>query len=128
MMQGRKKYQRRQWIRNQTLYFNSKYRLKDITIADNTVEFNVITPADKENAALTPNYDLKLTPYQDMYLNVTVGNGGPTPSLRAKAGKTYTIPIADYTAANFGETRIYIYGFSGISGVGNLASMYPYKF
>ena len=128
MMQGRKKYQRRQWIRNQTLYFNSKYRLKDITIADNTVEFNVITPADKENAALTPNYDLKLTPYQDMYLNVTVGNGGPTPSLRAKAGKTYTIPIANYTAANFGETRIYIYGFSGISGVGNLASMYPYKF
>ena len=63
MMQGRKKYQRRQWIRNQSLYFNSKYRLKDITNASNTTEFNVITPADVANVAVTPNYDLKLVPY-----------------------------------------------------------------
>lgn len=128
MMQGRKKYQRRQWIRNQSLYFNSKYRLKDITNASNTTEFNVITPADVANVAVTPNYDLKLVPYQDMYINVTIGNGGPTPSKRVKAGETYILPIEDYTAANFGETRIYIYGFSGISEVGNLASMYPYSF
>jgi len=63
-----------------------------------------------------------------MYINVTIGNGGPTPSKRVKAGETYILPIEDYTAANFGETRIYIYGFSGISEVGNLASMYPYSF
>lgn len=130
MMQGRKKYQRRQWIRNQSLYFNSKYRLSDITIASNTTEFNVITPANANdpNIAVKPNYDLKLVPYQDMYINVTVGNGGPTPSQRVKAGETYILPIADYTSANFGETRIYIYGFSGISEIGNLASMYPYSF
>jgi len=64
------------------LYFNSKYRLSDITIASNTTEFNVITPANANdpNIAVKPNYDLKLVPYQDMYINVTVGNGGPTPS------------------------------------------------
>lgn len=130
MMQGRKKYQRRQWIRNQSLYFNSKYRLSDVTVATNTTEFNVITPANANdpNIAVIPNYDLKLVPYQDMYINVTIGNGGPTPSKRVKAGETYILPIADYTSANFGETRIYIYGFSGISEIGNLASMYPYSF
>lgn len=128
MMQGRKKYQRRQWIRNQGLYFNSKYRLKDIVVDSNTVEFNIITPSNTQNLAVTPNYDLKLTPYQDMYLNVTIGNGGPTPSIRAKAGKTYTIPMAEYSSGTFAETRIYIRGFKGISGIGNLAPMYPYKF
>lgn len=133
MMQGRKKYQRRQWIRDQGVYFNSKYRLADITSNSNTIEFNCTTPANIENIALTPSYYLQLTPYQDMYLNVQVGNGNYKDSyitpdgsknLRAKAGQTYTFNLS----GNYQETRIYINGANHLSAIGNLAAMYPYSF
>ena len=133
MMQGRKKYQRRQWIRDQGVYFNSKYRLADIINNSNTIEFNCTTPADISNIALTPSYRLELTPYQDMYLNVQVGNGNYKDSyitldgsknLRAKAGRTYTFDLS----GNYQETRIYINGANHLSGIGNLAPMYPYSF
>ena len=128
MMQGRKKYQRRQWIRNQGIYFNSKYRLSDITRNENTIEFNIITPADSASLAVQPSYILKLTPYQDMYLNVQVGNGNYQDQIRAKAGEEYSIDLAKNTSGTFQETRVYINGFNSISGIGNLAPMYPYSF
>lgn len=133
MMQGRKKYQRRQWIRDQGVYFNSKYRLSDVTVNGNTIEFNCTTPADTTNIALTPSYLLELTPYQDMYLNVQVGNGNykdsyvtadGSKSLRAKANQTYTFDLK----GNYQETRIYINGANHLSAIGNLAPMYPYEF
>ena len=133
MMQGRKKYQRRQWIRNQGVYFNSKYRLADITDNSNTIEFNCTTPADIENIAVTPSYRLQLTPYQDMYLNVQVGNGNykdtyitvdESKNLRAKANQVYTFDLS----GNYQETRIYINGANHLSAIGNLAPMYPYSF
>lgn len=132
MMQGRKKYQRRQWVRDQGVYFNSKYRLSDITSNDNTIEFNCTTPADITNVAVTPSYYLQLTPFQDMYLNVQVGNGNykssymtdGAPNLRAKAGQTYVFDLS----GNYQETRIYINGANHLSAIGNLAPMYPYEF
>ena len=178
MMQGRKKYQRRQWIRNQSVYFNSKYRLPDIIANENTLEFNATTPdvplwvsgasyiindyvkvkaepfneekpryevyrcieanndsiftSSKWHKSVTPSYYLQLTPYQDMYLNVQLGNGnyqnsymtdGPA-TLRAKAGQTYTFDLF----GSYQETRIYINGAKYLSGISNLGPMYPYKF
>jgi len=126
MMQGRKKYQRRQWIRNQSVYFNSKYLLSDIET--NTSEFNIITPTgDLSTLAVKPEYNLKLVPYQDMYLNVTIGNGGPTPAIRAKAGQEYTLDLLPYSSGTFAETRLYIRGSDYLSAIGNLAPMYPYE-
>ena len=170
MMQGRKKYQRRQWIRDQGVYFNSKYRLTDIITNDNTIEFNATTPAIPEwqsntqyyindyvrtrvepfdelkpkfqvwrcttantdstftqshwQASVTPEYLLTLTPYQDMYLNVQVGNGNYQPQTRAKANRTYTYDIS----GSYQETRIYINGANHLSAIGGLAPMYPYEF
>ena len=127
MMQGRKKYQRRQWIRDQGFYFNSKYNIGDIST--NRTEFNIVSPAgDHSLLAVQPDYHLHLTPYQDMYLNVVVGNGTPIPPIRAKANQEYTIKLDDYAAGNFAETRVYIGGFKMISKLGGLASMYPYSF
>ena len=178
MMQGRKKYQRRQWIRDQGVYFNSKYRLPDIIANENTLEFNATTPdvplwvsgstyainsyvrvkvepfnedkpryevyrcieansdtnftASKWHKSVTPSYYLQLTPYQDMYLNVQLGNGnyqnsymtdGPA-TLRAKAGQTYTFDLF----GSYQETRIYINGTKHLSAISNLGPMYPYKF
>lgn len=130
MMQGRKKYQRRQWIRDQGVYFNSKYRLNDIINNTNTIEFNCTTPADTVNIAVTPDYHLQLVPYQDMYLNVQVGNGNYQPQIRAKAGQTYVYDLKnpETTPGNYQETRIYINGANHLSKIGNLAPMYPYSF
>lgn len=127
MMQGRKKYQRRQWVRDQSFYFNSKYKIGEIEV--NKTEFNIVSPAgDHSLLAVSPDYHLHLTPYQDMYLNVVVGNGSPIPPIRAKANQEYTIKLDDYTAGNFAETRVYISGFRMISKLGGLAPMYPYAF
>ena len=127
MMQGRKKYQRRQWIRNQSVYFNSKYRLKDILSNSNTIEFNCTTPTDINNVAVAPNYVLELIPYQDMYLNITIGNGTYLPPERAKAGRKYEFNLADYSSGSYQETRIYINGANYLSQISNLAPMYPYS-
>ena len=126
MMQGRKKYQRRQWIRDQGVYFNSKYRLTDIIKNDNTIEFNVITPTNASSLAVPPSYMLELTPYQDMYLNVQVGNGNYQEQKRAKAGRKYVYNLAEHTSGTFQETRIYINGANHLSKIGNLAPMYIY--
>jgi hypothetical protein len=160
MMQGRKKYQRRQWVRDQAIYFGSKYMLNNIR--NNTIEMVCYTPdaplwnsqgyeykendvtyyrpfvagdftfygsennrklykciksnadstfiASKWAESVTPDYKLKLVPYQDMYLNVAVGNGNLRAPVRAVAGQEYTIDCT----ANMNETRVYIYAGSYI--------------
>lgn len=154
MMQGRKKYQRRQWVRDQSAYFGSKYMLNNIR--NNTIEMVCYTPAyplwesghtylenefvlyenqlykcavpnndstfnsSKWIEGVTPDYHLKITPYQDMYINVAVGNGNLRNPVRAVAGQEYTIDCT----ANMNETRIYIYGGSYIQALSNLAPMY----
>lgn len=122
MMQGRKKYQRRQWIRNQGVYFNSKYRLSDNIANSNTVSFRTTTPSNDGTLAVLPDYHLKLTPYQDMYLNVQVGNGGFQTPIRAKAGTEYTFDLT----SSYQDTVIAIHGSNYLSNINNLAPMYPY--
>ena len=123
MMQGRKKYQRRQWIRDQGVYFQSKYKLPSIMNSHN--EYSVTLGADPESLDVPVDYTLKLTPYQDMYLNVVLGNGTPIEPKRAKAGVEYPITIP--TSGSVQETRITIAGGDYLSSISNLAPMYPYS-
>ena len=170
MMQGRKKYQRRQWVRDQGIYFGSKYMLSNVR--NNTIEMVCYTPdaplwnsrgyAYQENGTdryrafqpgdftfygpennrklykclvgntdstfdatkwaegVTPDYQLKIVPYQDMYINVAVGNGNLRTPQRAIAGQEYTIDCT----ANMNETRVYIYAGSYIQALSNLAPFY----
>ena len=170
MMQGRKKYQRRQWVRDQGIYFGSKYMLSNVR--NNTIEMVCYTPdaplwnsrgytyqedgTDRYRAfqpgdftfygpennrklykclvgntdstfdvtkwaeGVTPDYQLKIVPYQDMYINVAVGNGNLRTPQRAVAGQEYTIDCT----ANMNETRIYIYAGSYIQALSNLAPFY----
>ena len=156
MMQGRKKYQRRQWVRDQAIYFGSKYMLNNVR--NNTIEMVCYTPdaplwnsrgyeykendvtkyrpfvagdftfynsklykciegntdtsfvASKWQEGVTPDYQLKLIPYQDMYLNVAVGNGNLRTPQRAVAGQEYT--------------SVYIYAGSYIQAISGLAPFY----
>lgn len=172
-MQGRKKYQRRQWVRDQAIYFGSKYMLNnvrsntievvcytpdapiwntrgyEVKVDANTSTFRAFTTDDyvlyspDENTerilykcieanqdqtfdpnkwveSVTPNYHLKIVPYQDMYINVAVGNGNLRSPKRAIAGQEYDIDCT----SNMGETRVYIYAGSYIQALSNLASFY----
>ena len=70
-MQGRKKYQRRQWVRDQEIYFDTKFSNNRVTGDRNTIALRCYTP---NNVVVTPNYNMNITPYQDMYVTVIYGD------------------------------------------------------
>jgi len=129
MMQGRKKYQRRQWIKDQYYYFGSKYKLGNVTEdfflmdcykgPDDTLIADLKAQGRDEEAAqyVGSNWNVTITPYQDMYINVSFGETPKAP-VRAKAGQPVEMasPFTD-----MGNTRIYIYGASRIQGLAGKA-------
>ena len=113
MMNGRKKYQRRMFERNQELYMATKYFGKTATQDQIMMRFN-----NPESYVLKPNFTLYLTPYSDMYIGVKFGNVEAI-NFRAKAGVEYTIPYSLDTA-----DITLIYGASFIQGIGDLSKCY----
>lgn len=111
MLNGRKKYHRRMFERNQELYMATKYFGNTATQNQIMMRFN--NPSNKET-----DFTLYLTPYSDMYIGVKFGNFTPT-NFRAKAGKQYTVP---YTLDAADITLIY--GASFIQEIGDLSKCY----
>lgn len=101
MMQGRKKYQRRQWVKDQGVYFGSKYMLSNMEGNQfDMVCYNI------GGQQVLPNWDLTITPYQDMYLNVDYGET----AIRGKRAKK-NVPVeikCPFDSMN--ESRVRIYG------------------
>lgn len=114
MAKGRKKYQRRQYERNQEKYMASKYQ-SSVASADNAV-LRCTVPTG--NLVVAPNYKLKITPYQYMYLNVKYGTQDPI-QLRAEPNKEYEIPYTGNSA-----DIIDVYSASMIQSLGDLSSCY----
>ena len=119
MMQGRKKYQRRQWIRDQELYFGTMNIIDTVVGDDNRITFRCYTP-DSDSVVVKPDYTLRITPYSDMYVSVMFGNGG-VQQKRAKAGVEYTIecPLSTMT-----DTQVVIYGANRIQALNDLSACY----
>nr|DAQ07486.1 MAG TPA: hypothetical protein [Caudoviricetes sp.] len=115
MMNGKKKYQRRQFERDQEIYMATKFY--GATATSNQIMFRCNTPKD---AVVKPDYTLHLTPYSDMYLSVMFGNSSPT-QVRAKAGKQYNIECPYST---MDDTSVLIYGASRIQSVGDVSTCY----
>ncbi len=115
MMYGKKKYQRRQFLRYQAPYMASKYLASRCT-AD-AITMRGYTPANW--TGVKPDGTVTITPYADMYVACRFGS---TPTrIRAKRGEVYTIenPVADMN-----DTEMYIYNASLIQAVGDLSACY----
>lgn len=115
MMNGKKKYQRRQFERDQEMYMATKFIGN--TATSDQIMFRCNTPKD---AVVKPDYTLHLTPFSDMYLSVMFGNSSPT-QVRAKAGKQYDITCPYDT---MDDTAVLIYGASRIQSVGDVSACY----
>lgn len=115
MLNGRKRYQRRMFERNQELYFATKYFGNKATQDQIMMRFN-----NPVGAVVKQDFTLYLTPYSDMYIAVKFGNVTPT-NFRAKAGVEYTIPYG--IAADSADITL-IYGASFIQAIGDLSKCY----
>ena len=115
MCNGRMKYHRRQWERAQEKYMASKYQ-SSVASSDNAVLRCAVPDGD---LVIAPNYRLKLTPFDYMYLNVKYGTQSPI-QLRARPGVEYEIPFEGSSA-----DIIDIYSSSLIQSFGDLSSCYP---
>lgn len=115
MMNGRKKYQRRMFERNQELYMATKYFGNRATQDQIMMRFN-----NPVGAVIEQDYTLYLTPYSDMYIGVKFGNVTPI-NFRAKAGIEYTVPYS--IAAGTADITL-IYGASFIQAIGDLSKCY----
>lgn len=118
MLNGRKKYQRRQWIRDQVVYMGTKYLASSVT--NNRILLRCYEPS---GAVVTPNYTLRIVPYTDMYLSVMFGSGNKATQVRAKAGTEYELkcPISMSGAT---DIPFYIYAASNIQELSDLSACY----
>lgn len=116
MMNGRKKYHRRQFERDQEKYMATKHY--GTTATSDQIMFRCNTPTD--NVVVSPNYTLHLTPYSDMYLSVMFGATYKT-QVRAEAGKQYDIECPFTT---MDDTAVLIYCASRIQAVGDISACY----
>ena len=119
MMQGRKKYQRRQWMRDQEIYFGTKNLMNTVVGDNNRITFRCFTPTGSD-VVVRPDYTLRITPYSDMYLSVMFGNGG-TQQIRAKGGTEYEI---DCPLSTMDDTQVTIYGANRIQALSDLSACY----
>lgn len=115
MLNGRKKYQRRQFERNQELYMATKYVSTFAKANFIRLRFNNPT-----NAVVKQDYTLYLTPYTDMYISAEFGNTGAI-TFRAKAGVEY--PVKRATESDTADI-VLIYGASFIQAIGDLSKCY----
>ena len=115
MMNGKKKYQRRQFERDQEIYMATKFL--GTTATSDQIMFRCNTPV---GAAVKPDYTLHLTPYSDMYLSAMFGNSSAK-QIRAKAGQVYDI-TCPYDSMD--DTAVLIYAASRIQSIGDVSTCY----
>lgn len=111
---GRKKYQRAQYERNQEKYMASKFG-GTVASADDII---LRCSVPNTTLAVAPNFTLNLIPYSYIYLNVKY-NTAPPVKVRAVPNQVYTIPYTGELA-----DIIEIYSASCLTSLGDLSPLY----
>ena len=125
MCNGRMKYHRRQWERNQEQYISSKF-ITDSIFNDSTA-VSLRGPAQTLTgdayAAVPPKYEFTLTPRLYTYLNVRYGTtNGEIITKRAEPGKAEKM-----TYNGTYNDLLYVGNGDSISDLGDLSSFYLEK-
>lgn len=126
MANGKMKYHRRQWERNQEQYMASKYQTPTAMDAGKgAVNFRVnqFTSIDGSSVNLpnpAPNYEFKLTPYSYMYLNVKYGGAAPVSVRVTQPNVETAVPFAGQLDADI----INIGSAASIRDFGDLSLIY----
>lgn len=111
---GRKKTQRAQFEKNQEKYMASKFS-STVAAADDII---LRCSVPNTELAVPANFDMHLTPYSYMYLNVKYNTSPPI--------KVRAVPNQEYTIEYTGEVAdiIEIYSASCLKSVGDLSACY----
>lgn len=119
MANGKKKYQRRQYERNQEKYMASKYRA---AAASSDANKFVLRTADTSNdtLAVPVNYDLTIRPYTYMYLVADYGVQGLTRIRVTDLDKDYVLKYPGQGRPDF----VNIESAHWVESLGDLSPMY----
>lgn len=123
MMNGRKRYQRRQFERVQEMYIDTKYQGPVYSGVNSSIYFQCRVKAGEQSAD-----KVYVTPYYPMYVNVAYGNSNDmlnqwTQYRASASGQTIEVPAHD-NAGN--DTRLYILCGQNITSLGDLSRFYIY--
>lgn len=114
-MNGRKKYHRREFDRNQAIYMASKHRTEDVKKDIIRLRANMPTG----NLAVPVDLSLTITPYMHMYISVDYANGVITRQYRGKPG----IPVTIDYPLDSGDI-VAIENASYIQSIGDISPLY----
>lgn len=105
------------FISNRLKYLDSKWYASDY--AENYVTLRIYTPS--EYHGVTPNANITITPFSNMYAGVRYKANGTLTQKRVEANEVTTFVAPKET---FNDTETAIYGASEISSLGDLAPLY----
>lgn len=105
------------FVENRLDYCDSKWYASDY--ADDIISLRIYTPETYEG--VTPNADITVTPYSNMYCGVRYGAGSTLLQKKAVKNVPITFEAPDDT---FNDTETAIYGASNISSLGDLSPLY----
>ena len=105
------------FIKNRLDYCDSKWYAQDY--ADDYIALRIYTPSGTQ--AVTPNANITVTPFSNMYAGVRYKANGTLQQQRATAGTAVTFTAPSET---FNDTETAIYGASNLSSLGDLSPLY----
>lgn len=115
MMNGRKKYQRRCFERNQEIFMSSKFK-GEVNRNDTIQLRGTGLPTGK---VVEPNFAITITPFSKMYINLYNSTSQIYEHKKLEAGETKTFEYPNKTL-----DFIYIRGGSQMQSIGDLSPMY----
>lgn len=105
------------FVKNRLDYCDGKWYASDY--ASDIVSLRIYTP--DEYAGVTPNANIAVTPFSDMYCGVRYGAGGTLQQIKATKNTAVTFIAPEN---KFNDTETAVYGASNISGLGDLSALY----